>query len=233
MLAKDKNSNAGYKYGKIHHMTLIANIVESFFFQYKKQVLKKGEILIRADDDPTGIFYLQEGVVKQYYISKKGDAITLNIFKTHSFFPMSWALSGVHNHYYFEAMADCIIHKAPKDAVFEFLKREPDVVFDLFRRVYIGIEGLWLHVEYLSAGNALTKLTATILTLGKRFGQEEKNGIVLQMKISEKELGEYAGMYRETVSREFQVLKKKGLVSYTKGVITIPDMKKLENELTL
>lgn len=207
--------------------------VAQFFTLFKKQLFQKGDILIRADDEPSGIFYLQEGIVRQYYISKNGEEIILNMFKPQSYFPMSWAVSNIHNNYYFEAMTTCVSYKAPKDKVRDFIEKEPTVLFDLLRRVYIGIEGLWLHIEYLSAGNAMEKLIATLLILGKRFGKKEKEGIIIPLKLTERELGEYAGMYRETVSREFQSLIKKGLVSYTKGTITIHDMNKLGQELTL
>ncbi len=207
--------------------------VTNFFTKYKKQQFKKGEILIRADEDPQGIFYLADGIVRSYYISKKGDEITLNMFKPHTFFPMSWVVSDIHNQRYFEAMTACITYKVPKEKVLAFIKKEPDVVLDLLRRVYIGIEGLWMHIEYLSSGNALEKLISTLLILGKRFGREEGGRTTIQLKLTEKELGEYSGMYRETVSREMQLLKEKGLVVFSKGTITIPDLKKLENALPL
>ncbi len=37
--------------------------LEKFFSTFKRQLYKKGEILIRADDTPTGVFYLKSGVV--------------------------------------------------------------------------------------------------------------------------------------------------------------------------
>ena len=197
------------------------------------QQFKKGEILIRADEDPHGIYFLIEGDVRSYYISKKGDEITLNMFKPNTFFPMSWVISDIHNQYYFEAMTICIVYKAPKEDVLAFIKMEHDVVFDLLRRVYIGIEGLWTHIEYLSAGNALEKLIVTLLILGKRFGKEVTDGTIIPIKMTEKQLGEYSGIYRETVSREIQKLKEKGLIRFNKGTITIPDLKELEEALQL
>jgi CRP-like cAMP-binding protein len=207
--------------------------VKQFFKQYKQQQYKRGETLIRADDDPSGIFYLEEGFIKQYYIARTGNEMLLNMFKPETYFPMSWAVSDIHNSYYFEAMTDCTVYKAPKPQVIEFIKQNPDVMFDLLRRVYIGIEGILLQREYLSSGSAYSKLVATLLILAKRFGKAENEKVVLQLKLTEKEVGEYAGIYRETVSREFQNFKEKGLLLYDKGTIIIPDIKKLEDELTL
>ena len=54
---------------------VLASKIDAFFNKFKHQVYKKGEILIRADDNPSGIFYLKSGGVKEYCISKKGEEI--------------------------------------------------------------------------------------------------------------------------------------------------------------
>src|SRR5207302_1404657 len=105
-----------------------------FFTQFKSQQYKKGEILIRADDDPAGIFYLHIGTVKMYLISRNGDEIVLNLFKPIAFFPMSWAINHTKNQYYFEAMDAVTVCRAPKEEVLAFLKKNPDVVLDLLAR---------------------------------------------------------------------------------------------------
>jgi CRP/FNR family cyclic AMP-dependent transcriptional regulator len=204
-----------------------------FFTKFEKQIYKKNTIVILADENPSDIFYIQEGIVRQYYISKDGKEITLNTFKSHSLFPMSWTASNIHNHYFFEAMTDITIFKAPKEELFHFLKKEPYVLLNLIKRIYIGIEGLWMRIIYSSSGSTYAKLVCTLLILAKRFGKNTSSGIIINLKLTEKTLGTYAGAYRETVSRVLQVLKSKGLVSYEKGFVTIPNMQKLEDELTL
>src|SRR5664279_727901 len=114
----------------------IENKLKAFFTQFKRQEYKKGEILVRADDDPAGIFYLTQGNVKTYLITAKGDEIVLNIFKPISFFPMSWAINSTKNNYYYEAMTELVLWRAPKEDVVVFLKSNPDVLLDLLSRVY-------------------------------------------------------------------------------------------------
>lgn len=41
---------------------------ETFYDQFKDRAYKKGETLIRADDDPQGIFCLRQGYIRQYTI---------------------------------------------------------------------------------------------------------------------------------------------------------------------
>ena len=76
---------------------------EMFYKQFQVRNYKKSEMLIRADDDPLGIFCLRKGYVRQYTISETGFELTLHILKPISYFPMVWAINGTPNVYFFEA----------------------------------------------------------------------------------------------------------------------------------
>lgn len=209
----------------------VSKKVADFFQQFKSQVYKKGEILIRADDNPAGIFYLTEGAVKLYVISNKGDELVLNIFKPVSFFPMNWAINGTQNIYYYEAMTPVLVRKAPKEQVVAFIRSNPDVLFDLMSRIYRGLDGMLMRMSYLMLGNAHARLITELLIQAKRFGKkgEQQNSFVLH--VSEKDLAAQAGMTRETVSREMKVLKEKGLIAFEKNKLTIHDFVTFEEEL--
>ena len=70
-----------------------------------------------------------------------------------------------------------------------------------------------------------------MVILAKRFGVQEKNSTVVQLKMNEKDIANYAGITRETASRELQKLKKGNLVSFEKGTITIHTLSSLEEKL--
>lgn len=218
----------------------VTKIIDSFFVQHKRQTYKKGEILVRADEEPSGIFYLKNGVIKQYAISKKGEELVLNVFKPVSFFPMGWAINKTQNDYYYEAITDVEVYKTPREKVVEFLRSNPDVLYNLMERIYRGLDGLFTRMTYMMSGGAYDRLITEIVIQAKRFGRYktvpsagvnkfENNEI--EMHISEKELAAQAGMTRETISREMKILKDKGFVSFNKNTLLIHDLTKLEEEL--
>lgn len=207
----------------------VSDKIEFFFTRFKHQIYKKGEILIRADDDPPGILYLKKGNVKMYAISAKGDELVINIFKPISFFPMSWAMNNTPNMYYYEAITEVEVWKAPKDAVVGFIKENPDVLYDLLSRVYRGTDGMETRMTYLMSGSALNRVIVEILISAKRFGVKNQNAFTVN--ITESNLANQAGTTRETVSRELKILKNKKLISYNKGQLVIEDLQKLEAEL--
>lgn len=208
---------------------LIAKKIDEFFGKYKILSYKKGEILVRADENPSGVFYLKMGRVKKYAISKKGDELIVNIFKPVSFFPMSHAINHLPNNYFYEAMEDLVLIKAPSEEVVKFLKNNPEVTYDLLSRVYRGTEGLLTRMTYLMAGNAYSRLIAELIIVAKRFGQTNKKEVVVTT--SEKDLATQIGMTRETVSREMKILKDKKLVSFAKGKLVVKNIDLLEEEL--
>lgn len=207
----------------------VTSSLNTFFLQFKPNKYKKGEILVRAGDDPSGIFYLTKGRVREYSISQNGDEFVVNIFKPIAFFPMSWAINNTQNDYFFEAMDDVEVIKAPREKVLQFIKSQPDVLFDLLSRVFKGMDGILQRMTYLMSGRAYTRLVTELLIEAKRFGKKEGDKVTLNS--TEKDIASQAGMSRETVSREFKILKEKGILTFARNEIIVPDIHKLEEEL--
>ena len=214
--------------------TNIVKKLECFFSKFKLEEYKNGQILIQASEEPSGIFFLKKGIVKQYITSKDGLETTLNIYKPFSFFPMTWALNDSANRYSFETASKKVtVYRAPKKEVINFLKSEPEVLYDLAKRAFSGIEGLLSRMEYLMSGNAAARLIIVLIILARRFGQEQDGKTQIKLILTEKEIASQAGLARETVSREIQKLKAKNLISYNSKILTILNIDKLEEEISL
>lgn len=209
----------------------VAKKIELFFKQYQYLSFKKGEILVRAGEDPAGVFYLTKGAVKEYAISKKGEELVINIFKPISFFPMSWAINLTPNAYYFEAMENGEIWRAPRKSAISFIQENPDVLYNLMSRVYKGTDGILMKMVYLMSGEAYARVITELLISAKRFGKFISKKSV-KLNISEVDMANLTGMARETVSREIKILKDKNLVNFSKSTLTIDDLEKLEEELS-
>lgn len=205
--------------------------ITSFSKTFPKETFEKRHVIIRAGEDPKGIYFLEKGVVRQYIITKEGEEMTLNIFRPVSFFPMPYALDVYIPEYFFEAMEQSEIRMATKEDTLSFLAKEPEVTLDLLKRVFVGLEGILIRMEHLMSGEALSKLIAILIILARRFGEERSDGIAINLRMTHKDLASQSGLSRETVSREMSHLKDKGIIDYTSSVITIKNLQTLENLL--
>lgn len=204
--------------------------INHFFNQYRSRVYAKGQVLILNGDSTDYIYYLIDGRVKQYDVTYRGDEIILNVFKPPAFFPMSMAINKVTTPYIYEAETDIKVRQAPVDKVIEFVKKNPDVLYDLLSRVYKGTEGLLGRIAHLMSSSAKGRLMYELVIAMRRFGEEQPDGS-MELKMSEKDLGARAGLSRETVSREMTKLVKEGLVQVKTGLIIINDINQFETKL--
>ncbi len=205
--------------------------VESFFSQFPSYNYKRGEIVIHPNDSPLGAYYLKKGYVKEYSISTHGIETTLHIFAPASYFPMMWVIAGIPNRYYHEALTDVKVYKAPKDKVVTFLKENPDALLDLTKRIFMGLDKLTSRIESVSYSKASEKVVSTILYLARHFGEEKDKKIYIKHKFTHRDIASLAGITRETTSREWEKLEKRGRIRYKDQFIVILNMEKLKNEL--
>lgn len=206
---------------------IVAEKIEDFFAAYPTRQFSKGHILIHAHDNPTQVFHLLEGRVKQYDISYRGDEVVLNVFKPPAFFPMSFAVNQTPNVYFFEAEEDIAVQAAPGADAVAFIKANPDVLLDLLSRVYRGTDGLIGRLTHLMAGSARSRILYEILIECRRFGTARGTGMAIAL--TETDIGAHAGLARETVSREIRKLKEEGMISVIKKEIWVNDIDRLSS----
>lgn len=211
--------------------SILIKILDTFFGKFTKMKYKKGEIIMRAEDTPQGIFYLKKGYVRQFMVSQSGAMLMLQIFKPNSFFPLMWALNDTVNTYYYEAMTPVEVWRAPKAAVVEFLHEYPAVTFNLSRRLLMGLVGMQRRMEYLVMDNAYDKTLLLLLYLAQNLGEKEGKGVVLPVPVTHREISAWIGTTRETASLQVEMLKKRGLITYRKRQLFISSVKALESEL--
>lgn len=209
--------------------TIVLNKVERFFSTYKLEEIKKGEIIIRAFENQNKVYFLSEGSVKMYSISKNGKEFILNTFKPVSFFPMSLAVNNGENLYFYETLTPVKVRIAPFKKVVNFLKENPDVMFDLLQRLYKGIDGLLIKMDFAMTTDAKSRIIVELITQAKRFGDGKNKRYELNISISS--LATNVGLARETVSRQLKILKQKGLISFKNKKVIIFDLNKLVEEV--
>lgn len=205
----------------------VAQKVADFFTKYQAQSFNKRQLLIRAESELNNVFYIVEGRVSQYDITRSGNEMVINVFKPGAFFPMSSAINHTPNPYFFEASTKTVVHVAPAADAVQFLKDNPDILFDLLARVYRGVDGVLRRMAHLMGGDAKTRLLFELLNAAQRFGEPGQDGSVF-IKLKEGELAMHSGLARETVSRIMQGLKSANLVEIESGTIVLKDTAKLE-----
>lgn len=202
-------------------------LLKKFFDQYRSFEYKVNETVIQPGDELTTIFFLETGYVSQQVISENGEDFILNIFKPGSYFPISLALQGDKNEYFYEALTNIKVKKAPIKEVLFFLKNNPEAMEELLLRLSAGLNMLANKTEALVFGGAGRKVAATLYFTAQRFGKIKDNLTIIDFPLTHKRIAAMTGVTRETVSIEMSKLKKEAIISYKGKQVSILDLKKL------
>lgn len=204
--------------------------LDRIFRKFKPIHFKRGEIIIRAGDAPRGIFYLKNGYVKVYSVSRSGEQLTLIIFKPGDIFPVSWAINSTKNEYFVETMTPAVLWRAGVEEFLGLISNNPKVLFDLNRRMMERFLGLMKRMEYMVFGNAKDKVSSILLICAERFGEASRGKAIIDVRLTHNEIANLVGMSRETVSIEMKKLEKKGLIGHLGRRIVINDERRLRKE---
>ncbi|MFA6981902.1 MAG: Crp/Fnr family transcriptional regulator [Patescibacteria group bacterium] len=204
---------------------------EDFYSQFQTRYYKKGEMLIRADDDPQGIFCLTKGYVRQYTISKLGSELTLHILKPISYFPMVWAINGTQNIYYYEALTSVEVGRAPREDVVKFIRDKSVVIFELMSRLLDDYAESLNRIEHLVFSDAYRRVISVLLYIAKHFGEENGTGFIVHHRFTQQDIATLVGVARETAGVELAKLEKRGLIKYVDHAMLFEDIEALNSEL--
>lgn len=210
----------------------IQNKTIKFFSSFPLVEFNKGELIIQPEDEVNTTYFINQGNVREYAISPQGTEISIHIFTQYAFFPMTAIIGNISNRYYFEALVDSHIYTVPKKDILDFLHKEPLVLFDLTKRLLMGLDKLSARVESLTYAKSDVKIASILLFLARHFGEQQKNKIFVRTTFTHQDIAALSGMSRETASREWEKLQKQGIIDYDSHHIVILDLSALKKKLS-
>ena len=209
----------------------IVNRLHQLFSAGKPLEYGKNEVILRAEDNPQGVYLLESGYVRMCRVLEDGRELTFNIFKPGSFFPMMWVIGNISNNYDFHTMTQVKLKRLSKEKVLELVKSDPDIFMDLMKRVLIGLDGILTNIEYLLSGSAYKRVISVLLLSAKRFGEGDgQNKIKINLPLTHQDIANICGLTRETVSLEIAALYRKKLISGKSSTLTILDIVRIKEE---
>ncbi|MEK7594145.1 MAG: Crp/Fnr family transcriptional regulator [Patescibacteria group bacterium] len=208
-----------------------ADFVEFFRLHGVKQTFKKGDFVIRPGDAPSGVFYIYQGLVKAYDITKYDEENLLIIRKQDEIFPLIWAVTGKEHSIIYQALAPTITWQVPREAFMKFVNGSSDAMtplLDMTMEMYRLHGERILNLEYRTVRE---RIISFLLTMSQRFGKETADGLLIEVPIRHQDIASSINATRETTSRELSALERKGLLINKQSYTLLKDVKALEKYL--
>ncbi|MES2971645.1 MAG: Crp/Fnr family transcriptional regulator [Patescibacteria group bacterium] len=192
---------------------------------------KKGEFIIRPGETPSGVFFIEMGLVKAFDITKYGEENLLIIRKENELFPLIWAFTGQERSIIYQALGPTTVWRISRKEFKVFIENPSNnlaPLLDMTLEMYRIHSERIITLEYRTVRE---RLISFMLTTANRFGKQIDEGILVDLPLRQHDIASSINASRETTSRELSALEKKGLIVADPQYLLLKDVEKLRSFL--
>ena len=178
-----------------------------------ERTLPSGTVLFTAGEPCRGLYVVASGRVRIYRVSAEGREQVLHIegpgqpvAELPLFDGGAYPASAV-------TIEESRLAFLPRDAFEQLYRTNPDAAQAIIRGLGRRLRQLVQLTETLAFRDVAARLALLLARYAERRGEPSAEGIVLRLERTQEELALEIGAARESVSRAFKQLQKKGLVT--------------------
>ncbi len=218
----------------INNIPLLSNLtndeIEKVSIGVSSENYKKGESVFNRGDKANKLYIVCSGKIKIFKNTIEGKEQILYILSEGDFIGAFNLLKEDEFDFNAVALENTTVSMLEKSSFDEIVLSNPSITLKIFEKAYERIIKAESLVERLSSSNPDAKVIGLLVDLCENFGSQTDEGILLTLSINREEMGSYAGIARETMSRKLQLFQEMGLIRLI-GMkkILIYDVGKLKN----
>jgi CRP-like cAMP-binding protein len=208
-----------------------SRLIRNFFRAGQAQRVYKGDIVIGFDEEPKGIYFIEEGFIKIYSISRTGEEYIHIIYGSGELFPLVWAYRRILRPVFYEALDESLLFRVPQVLFSNFSKSNVEasnaLALQLAQQFYVYGE----RIDNLEYKTPAQRTAYRLLFLAGRFGDKENQEVTINAPFTHQLIADTINLARETVSRELESFEHQHLITRYKHHIVIQDLQGLKNIL--
>jgi len=194
--------------------------------------IKKGTVIFNEGDPLGRLYYIKEGYVKIYRVSKDGKDTTSHLLGPGYILGVRALLSkdecAIHTA---EAITDLNVITISRDDYFNAVLEHPELLVDLIHIFMDRLTYTERKVEGFITADTTSRVANFLVDCAGRFGEKSKGEIHIPLELTHQRIAEFVGSFRETVTLAIHKLENDDAIRIRKGKVVILDLKKLKKFL--
>jgi CRP-like cAMP-binding protein len=186
----------------------------------------RGETVFLQGTAHEGIFLIETGVVRSYYIAPSGREITLAYWTPGHFVGGPEMFRGGLHIWSGVAAEDCGLLYLSGANIRRLVERLPQFAICLIEGLVAKSKCYSALVQMLGTRSATERLAQLLIILGEIYGKQEANRLVVERKVTHDQLATIVGVTRQWITTTLDRFQKKGIISLARQTVIIerPDM---------
>lgn len=208
------------------------DLKELLSINHKEKTYAKGSYLFREGDSADSIYYIRSGKVRIGKITPDGREITFQICSEGDFIS-EIRLFCTLSTYRVQAkvLEDCDCLKIGKQELEEAVYLNPSLSVGFLKMMGTQQQKTQSKFRDLILHGKKGALYSTLIRMTNSYGIHKKEGLLIDLPLTNQELANFCGMSREVVNRLLNALKNDGIIKMEDGKIIVHDLQYLKNEI--
>jgi CRP/FNR family transcriptional regulator/CRP/FNR family cyclic AMP-dependent transcriptional regulator len=193
---------------------------------------KKKEIIFHQGDDSRSFYLILKGKVRVVRINESGNETSIRIYSARDVIGEFSAIDGKPRSATVQALEDCILLEVVYVKFLKLISEMPKLAQGLINVLVKKLRWATLFAETIAQYDTAGRLLHIFLHYKDVLGKELVAGKMYELNLSmnQSDLASLVGARREWVNRILQDWKKRDLIEYKNGKITIIDLASVERE---
>ena len=175
-----------------------------FFRKGRPFRFSRGEIILRGNSEPTGVYCVDKGQVKVYSINDAGDEYIHIIYRHGEIFPMIWAFKNIYRNVFYEAMESSLLWMIPRDTFLKFAQSSLQISYGLLQQMIEQFNTYADRIDNLEYKRADERVIYRLLFLAGRFGTRHGGSMTIEARLTQQDIARSINVARESVARALE-----------------------------
>lgn len=171
---------------------------------------KKNSVILMEDDAKNYMYVIFSGQIKVVRMNPDGKEQILVIRKRGDFFGEMTLLDGKAQPATIVAKENATVGLLSKSDFDNFFMHNETVLKQIISLLCERLRESWMVLRLLSVSDAETRVRAVLTHISSIYGIKDLRGVIIPLKLTHKEIAEFAALTRETVSRLLSRMSEAG-----------------------
>lgn len=192
---------------------------------------RRGDIIFHQGDTSRSLLIVMQGKVRVYHLSPGGEETTVTLLARRHLLGEFALIDGHPRSATAQAITNCTLLEMPGERCLHHLEQIPGLALAMCRTVVQKTRWTSLYAETLARFDAAGRLLHFLLLYNEEFGQAQACGVsVLDLGLNQSDLATLVGARRGWINHILQEWRKRGLLEFNAGQITILDLARAAEE---
>ncbi|HLF25516.1 MAG TPA: Crp/Fnr family transcriptional regulator [Anaerolineae bacterium] len=192
----------------------------------------KGETIFRQGDPGYDLFIILRGKIRIFRMAPSGHETSITIFGIGDIIGELAVVDGQPRSASARAIGPCGLLQITAERFLARLSTIPELALAVIRVLAAKTRWTAAYAEAVAQYDAAGRLLHLLLTFNDQFGEEVEKGkrYILDLGLNRADLASLIGVRREWINHLLHDWRKRGLLGYSAGKITILDRLRVEQE---